>query len=112
MSTDEDDPPKTDTPPLRYAIVEDHPPLYRGSYPRQKNLGFLQRLRLKTILSLTPEPLGEEIATWCSAQGVRMIHLKMSKEAKKKKHPIGYWEVKQALQVSLPFRKLILFRLS
>jgi tyrosine-protein phosphatase OCA6 len=95
---DEEGPP-TDTPPLRYALVEDHPPFYRGSYPRPKNLTFLQRLRLKTILSLTPEPLGEEIATWCSAQGVRMMHLKTSKEKKKKKHPIGYWEVKQALQV-------------
>jgi len=101
MSGEDEEIPQTDTPPLRYGMVEDHPPLYRGSYPRPKNLSFLQRLRLKTILSLTPDPLGEEVATWCSAQGVRMIHLTMNKEAKKKKkkHPIGYWEVKQALQV-------------
>lgn len=99
---DDDEGLPTDTPPLRYGIVEDHPPLYRGSYPHSKNLNFLQRLRLKTILSLTPEPLGEEIATWCSAQGVRMMHLKISKEKKKKKHPIGFWEAKQALQVT-PF---------
>jgi len=94
---------KTDTPPLRFAIVEDHPPLYRGSYPLPKNLHFLQRLRLKTILSITPEPLGDEIATWCSAQGVRMIHLKTTKE-RSKKHPIAYWETKQALQVCRPER--------
>jgi tyrosine-protein phosphatase OCA6 len=91
--------PQTDTPPLRFAMVEDHPPLYRGSYPLAKNLRFLERLRLKTILSITPEPLGEDIATWCSAQGVRMMHLTTNKEAKKARHPIAYYETKQALQV-------------
>ena len=90
---------QTDTPPLRFAMVEDHPPLYRGSYPVPKNLHFLQRLRLKTIVSITPEPLGEEVATWCSAQGVRMMHLKTSKETKSKKRPISYWDTKQAIQV-------------
>jgi hypothetical protein len=89
----------TDTPPLRYAMVEDHPPLYRGSYPLSKNLRFLERLHLKTILSITPEPLGQDIATWCSAQGVRMMHLATSKEAKSSRHPVEYYKIKQALQV-------------
>ena len=90
---------RTDTPPLRFAMVEDHPPLYRGSYPLSKNLRFLERLHLKTILSITPEPLGENVATWCSAQGVSMIHLKLSKDSKNAKHPISYYEAKQAIQV-------------
>jgi len=97
--SDYDCPTILDTPPLRFAMVEDHPPLYRGSYPLPKNLPFLQRLRLKTILSITPEPLGSEVAQWCSAQGVGMMHLKTTKE-KSKKHPIGYWETKLAIQVS------------
>jgi Tyrosine phosphatase family len=80
-------------------MVEDHPPLYRGSYPLPKNLAFLKHLQLKSILSLTPENLGSEVAMWCSAQGVQMMHIKLDKEAKKKKQPIGYWEAKQALQV-------------
>src|SRR5215475_8343751 len=87
---------RVDIPPRRFAIVEDHPPLYRGSYPLPKNLSFLERLHLKTVLSITPEPLGEEVATWCGAQGVSMMHLKASKD---KKHPISYYETKQALQV-------------
>jgi len=87
------------TPPFRFAIVEDHPPLYRGSYPLQKNLRFLDRLGLKTVVSLTPEPIGEDIATWCSAQGVRMMHLKIEKQGKMGQHPIGYYEAKQAIQV-------------
>jgi tyrosine-protein phosphatase OCA6 len=95
---------RTDTPPLRFAMVEDHPPLYRGSYPVVKNLHFLQRLRLKTIVSITPEPLGEEVATWCSAQGVQMMHLKTSKETKSKKRPISYWDTKQAIQVLRHFK--------
>ena len=91
--------PQSHTPPLRFAMVEDHPPLYRGSYPLSKNLRFLERLHLKTILSITPEPLGENVAAWCSAQGVSMIHLKTKKQAKIEKHPIGYYETKQAIQV-------------
>ena len=91
--------PQSHTPPLRFAMVEDHPHLYRGSYPLPKNLRFLERLRLKTIVSITPEPLGENVATWCNAQGVSMMHLKTKKQAKKEKHPIGYYETKQAIQV-------------
>ena len=90
---------RTDTPPLRFATVEDQPPLYRGSYPLTKNLSFLQRLHLNTILSITPEPLGENVATWCTAQGIGMIHLSMSKDSKKPKHPISYYETKQAIEV-------------
>src|SRR5277367_4758323 len=90
---------KKDTPPFRFAMVEDRPPLYRGSYPLSKNLRFLERLHLKTIVSITPDPLAENVATWCSAQGVRMMHLKTEKQAKTEKHPICYYETKQALQV-------------
>ena len=90
------------TPPFRFAIVEDHPPLYRGSYPLQRSLSFLERLRLKTIVSITPEPLGEDLATWCSTQSVRMIHLKVKKQGKTEQHPIGYYETKQAMQVRRP----------
>jgi tyrosine-protein phosphatase OCA6 len=80
-------------------MVEDHPTLYRGSYPLSKNLRFLECLHLKTILSITPQPLGENVATWCSAHGVSMMHLKTNKQAKTEKHPIGYYETKQAIQV-------------
>lgn len=99
LEGDDDIVPQNYTPPLRFGMVEDHPPLYRGSYPLAKNLRFLERLHLKTIVSITPEPLGENIATWCSAQGVTMIHLKTKKQAKTEKHPIGYYETKQAIQV-------------
>jgi tyrosine-protein phosphatase OCA6 len=88
-----------DTPPLRFGMVEDHPPLYRGSYPLARHLSFLERLGLKSILSITPEPLGEDVASWCAAQGIGMIHLKLPKQSKTETHPIGYYETKLALQV-------------
>ena len=93
---------QTDTPPLRFAMVEDDPPLYRGSYPLSKNVRFLERLHLKTIVSVTPEPLGENVTTWCGSKGVRMMHLKIKKQAKTENHPIGYYDTKQAIQAHLP----------
>jgi tyrosine-protein phosphatase OCA6 len=99
MSAEDDDVFLAVTAPFRFAIVEDHPPIYRGSYPLPKNLRFLERLRLKTIVSITPEPLRDDIATWCSSQGVAMMHLKVKKKGKTEQHPIGYFETKQAIQV-------------
>jgi len=101
MSDEGDDVSHAITPPFRFAVVEDHPALYRGSYPLQKNVRFLNRLRLKTIVSLTPDPVGEGIATWCNGQGIRMIHLNINKQGKMEQHPIGYYEAKQAIQVLL-----------
>jgi len=86
------------TPPFRHAMVENCPTLYRGSYPLSKNLRFLEGLHLKTIVSITPDPLVENVATWCRAHGVHMIHLKTKKQ-KIEKYPIGYYEIKQAIQV-------------
>lgn len=41
-------------PPFRFSMVEDG--LFRGGYPLERNLDFL---KVKTIISLTPEPLTE-----------------------------------------------------
>lgn len=43
-------------PPLRFHVIQ--PNLYCGSYPRLRNKRFLEGLGLKTILSITPEPIG------------------------------------------------------
>ncbi|KAK9476332.1 tyrosine phosphatase family-domain-containing protein [Lipomyces japonicus] len=82
--------------PLRYGIVQ--PKLYRGLYPRKVNLPFLRRLKLKTILSLTPEPLVEDIQEFCRREGINMIHIKISKGGKKGVS-LTYKEVKQALEI-------------
>ncbi|KAK9388115.1 tyrosine phosphatase family-domain-containing protein [Lipomyces mesembrius] len=89
------DPPLLVTP-LRYGTVQ--PKLYRGLYPRKINLPFLRRLKLKTILSLTPEPLEDEIQKFCNDEGIKMTHLKTSKSGKKGL-PITYKEVTQAIEI-------------
>ncbi len=42
--------------------------VYRGAYPKPRNLYFLSRLHLRTVLSLTPRPLDNDAAllTWSS----------------------------------------------
>ncbi|KAK9236164.1 tyrosine phosphatase family-domain-containing protein [Lipomyces kononenkoae] len=90
-----DDPPLLVTP-LRYGTVQ--PKLYRGLYPRKINIPFLRRLKLKTILSLTPEPLEAEIRRFCNEEGIEMKHIKTSKNGKKGL-PITYTEVTQAIEI-------------
>ncbi|KAK9367476.1 tyrosine phosphatase family-domain-containing protein [Lipomyces kononenkoae] len=92
---DDDDPPLLVTP-LRYGTVQ--PKLYRGLYPRKINIPFLRRLKLRTILSLTPEPLEEDIQNFCKEEGIEMKHIKLSKTGKKGL-PISYKEVTQAIEI-------------
>ena len=56
-------------PPLRFALVEEG--IYRGAYPSLINLRFLQRLQLRTIVSLLPESPTPDLLNWCKTQGIR-----------------------------------------
>ena len=59
--------------------------LYCGAYPKLRNLPFLETLHLRTIVSLTPQPLDSDpaIAAWAQRQnggtGVRIIHVRTEK---------------------------------
>lgn len=66
--------------PLRFGTVQ--PNLYRGSYPRAQNLRFLQRLRLKTIVSLTPKPIEGPFADWARENDILVIHIPAAAEGK------------------------------
>ncbi|KAG5360344.1 putative tyrosine-protein phosphatase OCA6 [Yarrowia sp. B02] len=66
--------------PLRFGTVQ--PNLYRGSYPRKQNLRFLQRLRLKTIVSLTPKPIEGPFAEWAEENDITVIHIPAAPEGK------------------------------
>ena len=59
-------------PPLRYSLVEDN--LHRGSYPTLRNLPFLARLHLKTVVSLTPEPPTADLRAFCRDEGIELHH--------------------------------------
>lgn len=56
--------------------------LYRGSHPKPRNVRFLARLRLRSILSLTPKALGTaepHVAEWAAQHGVRTEWLQCEK---------------------------------
>ncbi|GAM29291.1 hypothetical protein SAMD00019534_124670, partial [Acytostelium subglobosum LB1] len=64
-------------PPFRFSIAEES--LYRGSYPTEKNLRFLKRLKLKTIVSLTPKPPLKPFVNFCERYNINSRHFAVSK---------------------------------
>lgn len=88
-------------PPLRFNTVQPH--LHRGGYPRQINFPFLLSLNLKTIISLTPEPINKEtdkaLFEFAEQRDIRLVHLECAQSGKGKKRgvPMGYSTVLEAL---------------
>lgn len=60
-------------PPFRLCMVEEG--LYRGAHPSLKNLRFMRRLKLRTILSLVSEPTGpsRDLREYCDAERIRLV---------------------------------------
>lgn len=60
-------------PPFRHCLIEDG--LYRGAHPSLKNMRFMRRLKLQTILSLVPEATGpsRDLREYCEAEHIRLI---------------------------------------
>ncbi|KAG0204235.1 hypothetical protein BGX28_003763 [Mortierella sp. GBA30] len=82
-------------PPFRFGTVEQD--VYRGAYPKQRNLRYLKRLKLKTILSLIPDPPDEVFRQFCTDQGIKSIHLPVDKV--KDNVPLTYNRAVEAVQV-------------
>lgn len=82
-------------PPYRFAAVEEG--LYRGAYPSAKNFRFLLRLQLRTIVSLIPQTPKPELAEFCAANGINLVHMRV--DVFKEKIPISPAGVAQVLQV-------------
>ena len=66
-------------PPFRYGVV--NPSLYRGAYPTLRNFRFLTRLRLKTIISMTPEPPNLDLKLFADTLGAQIIHFPISRNS-------------------------------
>lgn len=60
-------------PPNRFAMVEDG--LYRSGYPVIRNFNFLRRLRLKTIVSVTPEEPTHDLREFCKSFDIASKHV-------------------------------------
>ncbi|CAG8628699.1 8072_t:CDS:2 [Paraglomus brasilianum] len=82
-------------PPFRYAIVEGE--VYRGAYPKSRNLRFLKRLHLKTILSLCPNPPAGDLVDFCKEYNIKNITLQVNKV--KDNVPLSYSKAIQAIQI-------------
>jgi tyrosine-protein phosphatase SIW14 len=59
--------------PENFAMVEHG--VYRSSFPRTKNISFLQRLNLKSVVSLVPEDYPEAMIDFYKLNGTRLFPL-------------------------------------
>ena len=88
--------------------------LYRGAYPKQRNLRFLQTLHLRTIVSLTPKPIDSDpaLAKWASEQnggtGIRLVHIRTEKP-KEESGGLSREGAARAIAVSLDRENLPLY---
>lgn len=90
-------------PPLKFNTIQ--PNLYRGAYPREINFPFLSTLQLKTIITLTPEPITKDtdplLYHFAKSEGAELVHLECTKAGKGKKRgvPLDYSVILEALQI-------------
>jgi hypothetical protein len=64
-------------PPFRFGVVEDR--VYRGAYPVLHNFNFLRRLKLRTILSLTPESATYDLRAFATAENIGLKYIQTEK---------------------------------
>lgn len=60
-------------PPFRHCVVEEG--LYRGAHPSLKNMRYMRRLNLQTMLSLLPDKAGppQDLTEYCKAERIHHI---------------------------------------
>ncbi|PXF48107.1 hypothetical protein BWQ96_02059 [Gracilariopsis chorda] len=60
-------------PPFRFCQIEHA--LFRGGHPSLKNMRFMRRLKLRTIISLLPQDSGpsQDLVEYCRAERIRHI---------------------------------------
>jgi tyrosine-protein phosphatase SIW14 len=59
-------------PPLNFAMVDKG--VYRSGYPNKKNLPFLHKLRLRSVVYLCPEPYPEANKEFMEKNGINIFH--------------------------------------
>ena len=60
-------------PPYNHAIVS--PGVYRSAFPTKKNLPYLQRLRLKTIVCITSEAYSQDVSDFLDEAGIAKMRV-------------------------------------
>mmetsp|Transcript_2459 Transcript_2459/g.3496 ORF Transcript_2459/g.3496 Transcript_2459/m.3496 type:complete len:298 (+) Transcript_2459:133-1026(+) len=83
-------------PPFRFASVELD--IFRGAYPTLRNYRYLSRLKLKSVLSLTPEPPIADLQNFCKEEQINLVHISAGK-SNAEIVPLAASDVGQALSL-------------
>ena len=62
-------------PPLRWNVVEVG--VSRGAYPLLRNFRHLSRMRLKTIVSMIPEPPSADLIQFAKMAGIDLVYIQV-----------------------------------
>ncbi|KAL7415720.1 tyrosine phosphatase family-domain-containing protein [Mrakia frigida] len=98
-------------PPFHLSLLLSSPneSIYRGSLPHPRNLRFLRRLHLRTILSLTPQPLPAETLRWAEKEGIRCVWVEVGTAGEESLGSALKEGVKEGLATLLDSRNLPLY---
>ncbi|KAF2625347.1 hypothetical protein BU25DRAFT_432971 [Macroventuria anomochaeta] len=83
-------------PPLNYGAVIPGS-IYRCSYPEPANYGFIKDLKIKSILTLVPEPIAPEYQSFMDEAGIQ--HFRVHIRANKGEVRIDSCEMQRALRL-------------
>ncbi|KAL6060379.1 Tyrosine-protein phosphatase OCA1 [Balamuthia mandrillaris] len=92
-------------PPANFGIVE--PNVYRSNALYPINFPFIRQLKLKTVVSLSPDLPNKAVSTFFSDNGITLIHLGLKtldtkyKKGASTNKPISEELIKEALEVVL-----------
>jgi tyrosine-protein phosphatase SIW14 len=59
--------------PYNFSLIEKG--IYRSSFPRTKNIGFIKRLKLKTVVSLVPEDYPRQLVDFYEKEGIKLVSI-------------------------------------
>lgn len=83
-------------PPANYGAVLPGS-IYRSSYPKEENYAFLKDVKIKTILTLVPEPLSPEYQAFMEEAGIQHFHVHI--RANKGEVRVDSCEMQRALRL-------------
>mmetsp|Transcript_3160 Transcript_3160/g.4897 ORF Transcript_3160/g.4897 Transcript_3160/m.4897 type:complete len:181 (-) Transcript_3160:115-657(-) len=84
-------------PPLNFGMVEEG--LYRSALPSELNFQFLQTLKLKSILILSPEAVDERFADFLEDFDIQAFYIHNSNAHMPKISPVVEETILQALEI-------------
>lgn len=88
-------------PPDKFGIVE--PRIYRSNQLYPINFPFVQQLRLKTVVRLSPDAPNKMVTTFFNDNNIKLVHLGLSSLDRKSvsTEPVSEELIKEALELAL-----------